>query len=194
MTIAGKPSLEGVFWGSGTELAVVAPPHPLMGGELGNPVVSAIAEGLVRAGLRALLFNYRGVGESEGEASGDFADAVLDYRAALAVARTSGVVRVFAGYSFGGAAALHLAAGDVDGVVLAVAPPPPLLSRELLGSLRGGAIVSGGRDAIAPDRSIRELASGSTLRVETFVEADHFFFSVLPDLGRVAEKVAGGVR
>jgi alpha/beta superfamily hydrolase len=46
--------------------AVLAGPHPLLGGTLHNNVVRLIGDGLARQGLATLRFNYRGVGRSEG--------------------------------------------------------------------------------------------------------------------------------
>jgi len=45
---------------------VVANPHPLLGGDMGNNVVRGLTNGLAEHGLVALRFNYRGVGGSEG--------------------------------------------------------------------------------------------------------------------------------
>jgi alpha/beta superfamily hydrolase len=46
--------------------AVIAGPHPLLGGTMHNNVVSKLAEGLAKRRLAALRFNYRGIGCSEG--------------------------------------------------------------------------------------------------------------------------------
>jgi alpha/beta superfamily hydrolase len=46
--------------------AVVAGPHPLLGGTMQNNVVSALTRDLARRGLATLRFNYRGTGHSEG--------------------------------------------------------------------------------------------------------------------------------
>jgi alpha/beta superfamily hydrolase len=46
--------------------AVIAGPHPLLGGTMHNNVVSRLAEGLARRGIATLRFNYRGIGRSEG--------------------------------------------------------------------------------------------------------------------------------
>lgn len=46
--------------------ALIAGPHPLMGGDLDNNVVRAIARGLAANGGLALAFNYSGAGESNG--------------------------------------------------------------------------------------------------------------------------------
>jgi alpha/beta superfamily hydrolase len=47
-------------------LAVLAGPHPLLGGTLHNNVVRALGDSLAGHGLATLRFNYRGVGLSEG--------------------------------------------------------------------------------------------------------------------------------
>jgi alpha/beta superfamily hydrolase len=49
-------------WGA----AVLAGPHPLLGGNMQNNVISALGDGLAERGLLTLRFNYRGVGHSEG--------------------------------------------------------------------------------------------------------------------------------
>jgi alpha/beta superfamily hydrolase len=49
-----------------TGAAVLAGPHPLLGGTLHNNVVRTLGDGLAGRGLASLRFNYRGVGQSEG--------------------------------------------------------------------------------------------------------------------------------
>src|SRR5690242_10050450 len=111
---SGAPlSLEAVFDAGQHGAAVIAPPHPLYGGRLDNPVVIALADGLRAAGLATLCFNFRGVGQSSGHASGATADAEADYRAALDhLMRKQHGPFVAAGYSFGAAAATRIAAKD----------------------------------------------------------------------------------
>jgi alpha/beta superfamily hydrolase len=46
--------------------AVIAGPHPLLGGTMHNNVVTRLAEGLARRRLAVLRFNYRGIGRSDG--------------------------------------------------------------------------------------------------------------------------------
>jgi alpha/beta superfamily hydrolase len=46
--------------------AVIAGPHPLLGGTMHNNVVTRLAENLARRRLAVLRFNYRGIGRSEG--------------------------------------------------------------------------------------------------------------------------------
>ena len=59
--------LEGRYAPSGgTRGAVISHPHPLMGGEMGNPVVEILSETLNACGISTLRFNFRGVGRSTG--------------------------------------------------------------------------------------------------------------------------------
>ena len=48
---------------------VVCHPHPLFGGNMHNNVVSAVTYHLSTVGIASLKFNFRGVGNSEGEHS-----------------------------------------------------------------------------------------------------------------------------
>lgn len=63
-------SLEGVlvyaFNRGPTWSVLIAGPHPLLGGDMSNNVVTSLARNLAAAGAVALTFNYAGVGDSEG--------------------------------------------------------------------------------------------------------------------------------
>jgi alpha/beta superfamily hydrolase len=48
--------------------AVIAGPHPLLGGNRQNNVVRGVGDGLAARGLATLRFDYRGVGGSDGPA------------------------------------------------------------------------------------------------------------------------------
>jgi uncharacterized protein len=183
--LEGQPSLEAVWVGQGERVAVIAPPHPLMGGELGNPVVQRLADALGAAGMRSLLFNWRGVGESGGVPSADPADADRDYEAALAAAAADGPLALAAGYSFGGATAIRIAARRPLLGVLAVAPPPALFSEGDLGHLGGRvALIAAELDNIAPSAELEALADRCGASIVTVAQADHFFSGELSTLRR----------
>jgi len=196
--VEAEPTLDGIFLPAEGEAAegearepapgaVVAPPHPLFGGRMDNPVVSEIAYACSAAGVASLRFDWRGAGGSAGAPSGEARDADADYAAALAhVAETVPGPLVACGYSFGAAAALRAAAHPrVERLVL-VALPPALADREALAGLeRPALLVAGSRDELAPWRELQALlGDGQDARLEVVPEADHFFAAGLGDLRR----------
>ncbi len=197
--LEGAPSvaaLDGLFLradGAARGGAVIAPPHPLHGGSMDNPVVSELAFACARAGLASLRFDWRGVGASAGRASGELADGAADYAAALAhLADTTEGPLTLCGYSFGAAAAAAQVgrAGPLVARVrrlVLVAPPPGLLDGEALARFRGAVLfVTGERDAIAPAARLAELADGLPQgQLAVLAHADHFFGVGLGELGRV---------
>src|ERR1700687_2604185 len=84
--------------------SVVCHPHPQYGGSMYNNVVDAVLAAMWKKEWATLRFNFRGVGESEGEHGGGAGEAD-DAAAAIAfMSSQSGVERegaVLAGYSFG---------------------------------------------------------------------------------------------
>jgi len=174
---AGTHRLEG-RWRPGTAGgAVIAPPHPEYGGRLDHPVVDALAAALADARLTTLAFNWSGVGASEGTISGDLVSADGDYAAALAeLARRDGTRPVVAaGYSFGAATALRLAA-RVDRVLL-VAPPVAMVGAEELRRCPcPTAVVVGDADDYAPGDLVAALMPRrEDARLDILPGVDHFF-------------------
>ena len=99
---AGGPThdleaLWGEAGGAALDGAVLAPPHPLYGGTIDAPILLALAGAARDGGVRALRFNWRGIGASTGRATDDPAAAVEDYRAALAEVARRAPGRLFAG-------------------------------------------------------------------------------------------------
>lgn len=159
--------------------AVVAPPHPLYGGTIDNPVVAACVRGLHHAGLATLAFNFRGVEGSEGQATEQLGAAVDDYHAALEhlTSQARGPY-LAAGYSFGAGAALLAAGSDarVAGVVL-LAPPVGMLRTEDLAAFAGPVlVVVGDDDEYAPLGQLQPLlAARPDCALELIKDTDHFF-------------------
>ena len=191
-------SLEGIFLAgaSGDDRgAVIAPPHPLYGGSMESPVLSEIAFSCHRSGIATLRFNWRGVGASAGEPSGDAAIADADYVAALEHLADSVPGALLAcGYSFGSAAAVRAAEHSprVRRLVL-VAPPPALIAPTRIAALRARTLViTGDRDDFVSVPALKEAfvnAANVTLRVLPGV--DHFFTDGLGTLGREASDWLG---
>ncbi|MBI3723461.1 alpha/beta hydrolase [bacterium] len=190
--------LDGIFLrGVDPPPLLVASPHPLLGGSMQHPVVNEIAYGAARVGRASLRFDYRGVGASEGEVSGDPERATGDTRAALEhLIETTGCESVaIAGYSFGCWPALLLAAREprIDRVLL-VAPPRASLALPDYASVSVPiVVVVGSEDALADPARERALAEAvhPRVRVETIREADHTFRSGLVELCRITERFLG---
>jgi alpha/beta superfamily hydrolase len=175
--------------------AVVAAPHPLMGGSMDSPVTTEIGLALSDAGFVALRFNWRGVGASAGTGSGETEDADVDYRAALAFMEESVEGSIVAcGYSWGAlsAARVGLDSPRVQKLVL-VAPPPAMLDHAALASCgKALLVIAGDHDEYVPIDALREVLDGVD-RAELIVleGVDHFFMSGLADVGHGARSWLG---
>lgn len=83
---------------------VMCHPHPMLGGNMDNPVVTSVCRAATEAGFASFRFNFRGVEGSEGEFKGGDAEHE-DIKAALNMVRrwpgVDGKRIALAGYSFG---------------------------------------------------------------------------------------------
>ena len=123
---------------------VFCAPEPHLGGTMLSPVIDAMAREISSHGYVSFRFNYRGVGESQGEnALGD--GQVSDALAALDMLRewqgVAGNCLAIAGYSYGASVALRAAAREPEGV-LAVVAVSPILDIPLIGIASEGGIDS----------------------------------------------------
>ncbi len=127
---------------------LIAGPHPFLGGDMRNNVVSSLLKALATRGAVTLAFNYGGVGESEGGPAdwpavmslfwkdGTFPeehDWVEDTRSAVEALRQScDVSPILVGYSFGcRAIASNLRESCAKAIVL-ISPNPKQHSFEQL--------------------------------------------------------------
>ena len=67
----GSPVLEGLFLAADVDGtgAVVAAPHPQMGGSMDHPVLGEVARVCSQAGVASLRVNWRGAGGSAGRSA-----------------------------------------------------------------------------------------------------------------------------
>jgi alpha/beta superfamily hydrolase len=147
-------------------VAVLAGPHPLLGGNLHNNVVRGLGDGLAQRGLASLRFNYRGVGRSEGQIHDvarhlrqfwetshvpEEADYWQDVQGAVAFARRAvgpELPLLLAGYSFGCALLPRVGAGEEAALVL-IAPTLGKHDYEAYLSLRRPVLVIASEDDFA---------------------------------------------
>ncbi len=168
--------------------AVVAAPHPLMGGSMESPVVGEVAWACQKAGVASLRFNWRGVGASAGSPTDDLAVADEDFQAALAFLGESVEAPVVAcGYSFGSLAAVRAArrTPTIRRLIL-VAPPTAMLESDALMGFPGEIFLAAGEaDPWVDAAALGELAGQcAAARLEIIPDCDHFFMNGLDELGR----------
>ena len=167
-------------------VAVVCHPHPQQGGTLQNKVAHTLARAFLQLGMRALRFNFRGVGDSEGE----FDDARGEVDDALACidwlrSRWPGESLWIGGFSFGAAVAIRAAVAAKPAGLVSVAPAVyRFVDRLDRQPACPWLIVHGDADEVVPvDETVAwvdSLAPGPELSV--FPDTGHFFHGKLVDL------------
>ena len=173
--------------------AVVAGPHPLLGGDMDNNVVAGLADGLAAHGLATLRFNYRGVGGSGGPAVDTAAhlarfwatshvDDEGDFRFDLAAAAdflrsaTAAPPPALIGYSFGCTLLPH-AAGAAEPLVL-VAPTVGVHDYDAYDGLINPLLVVASEDDFAADAARLRRWFGRLAAPKRLLQPrldDHFF-------------------
>lgn len=181
-------------------LAVIAHPHPLMGGTMDNKVVHTLVRAFVLSGWRAVRFNFRGVGQSESawdEGRGETADMLAVVAHHLADPAMRGLPLALAGFSFGG----HVAAQAASRLSQAAADQPsvrapstlvlvsPATSRFEVPVVPGHTlVVQGEADDVVPLASVLDWARPQALPVTVVPGAGHFFHGQLALLREVVLK------
>jgi alpha/beta superfamily hydrolase len=156
--------------------AVIAHPHPLFGGTMQNKVVQTLARAFVQSGWRAVRFNFRGVGASEGtydEGQGEAADMCK----VIAQVAPVGPLAL-AGFSFGAFVTSHVvqALGDQR-------PPQQLVLVGTAASRFEVAPVAPDlheRDDTVPLASVMDWARPQSLPITVIPGCEHFFHGQLP--------------
>jgi alpha/beta superfamily hydrolase len=198
----GEIKLEGIYYGIDAKdpvpAVVVCHPHPLHGGSMHNNVTYAIADALVKSGIAALLFNFRGVGGSGGSYGGGIAEqedvvAALDW---LGSGKGVDVGRMgLAGYSFGAGVAFPV--GCRDSRVRATALVSPYFESSPLSLLKGcfkpKLILGGSEDDMVPAQEVEKYGreAEGPKEYEIIKGPDHFWGGYERPM---AEKVAGFFR
>jgi alpha/beta superfamily hydrolase len=185
---AGRYRLEG-YWqpGVGGNGVVITHPHPLHGGTMNNPVVETIQNAYQQNGYATLRFNFRGVGDSQGNFDKGLGEQD-DVRAAIAYVENMNVSAIdLAGYSFGAWVNTGVAADSRTSIVSMMMVSPPVGFIEFqnvnaLGCLK--LVVTGSRDNIAPVNQIRDLlpAWNPDAQFEIIDGCDHFYMGYLDKL------------
>jgi alpha/beta superfamily hydrolase len=155
-------------------IALIAHPHPLMGGTKDNKVVTTLARTFYTLGYAALRPNFRGVGgttgtHDEGHGESDDLVAVVAY----ARHRFGDLPLMLAGFSFGGFVQTRVIRRLQLGQLVLVAPP---VSRFETGAVPAGTLVIHGElDDVVPLKAVLDWARPQDLPVVVVPGGEHFF-------------------
>jgi alpha/beta superfamily hydrolase len=170
-------------------VAVLCHPHPLHEGTMHNKVVATLARTFARLGAVAVRFNFRGVGASAGsydEGRGEAQDAFA--MADWSRARWPGLPLALAGFSFGGAIALEIAARVAPFALVAVAPAVARVPAGFEPPQCPWLVVHGDADeVVAPDTVTAFVRAQSSAPAHVLLPGvGHFFHGQLGALGDAA--------
>lgn len=173
-------TLEALFDNTGGDRAVVIThPHPLMGGDMHNPVVNSIRKAYREMGYSTLRFNFRGTGRSTGS-HGEGVAEIRDVLAAGEFLAGQGMSQIhLSGYSFGAWVNLMCTSGSHEFKGLSLVSPPvdfiEFKDIETVDIL--SVVITGQHDAYASPSHIKNLLkkwNKNAILVE-IPGADHFY-------------------
>jgi len=161
--------LEGQLLDGGGRACVVSHPHPLAGGTMEHPVVDALWRAAAASGLRALRYNFRGVGASTGEITSTSPLPTSDLAGALDFLGEQGVLAI--GYSYGARTTLHavLAGEAIERAALVALPTRMPANRAAMSNLLLGRRIRSEEFVANPDV---ELVATAPTPVRVFA-GDH---------------------
>jgi alpha/beta superfamily hydrolase len=185
-------------------IAVIAHPHPLYGGTMDNKVVYTLFKAFLELGFITVKFNFRGVGQSEGDrysGNGNGTGEIEDVIAVVEAMRHQFAARfdiapplLLAGFSFGGAIQAHAARQLRPQKLIMVAPPVERLEVPSVfnpGTESGTEnsphilIIHGEKDDVVPLTTVLDWAAPQDLPVVVVPGAEHFFHGRLHILKRI---------
>ena len=165
-------------------IALIAHPHPLQGGTLDNKVVQTLAKTFAALGYAAVRFNFRGVGQSEGQFD-DGIGETDDALAALAAAKLEfGELPVaLAGFSFGSYVQTRVAHAITAERLVLIGPAVKRFPIEAVPP--DTIVIHGEEDDVVALADVLAWARPQQLPIVIFPGCGHFFHGRLPQLQRV---------
>ena len=170
----------------GDLLGVICHPNPLYGGTMDNKVVSYMARSLHRVGMPVIRFNFRGVGDSEGQFDNGIGETD-DLKAVVQWIQNRHPARrlMLAGFSFGSYITTSVATDVGANGLVTIAPPVNLYDFTSLSVQCPWLVVMGDADEIVPVEKVRKwLEQRPEIAVRWIPGAGHFFHGRLPDISQ----------
>lgn len=167
-------------------VAIICHPHPLYQGTMHNKVVTTLAKAYDLCGMATVRFNYRGVGQSEGEygeVKGEIEDCLAVYQWVQAALPNFDIA--LAGFSFGSFIAASIANQLVAQHLISVAPAVNHASYETLLNVQcPWLIIQGEADEVVPVDEVLAWESQLTIQhaFELMPSVNHFFHGRLVEL------------
>lgn len=165
-------------------IALIAHPHPLMGGTKDNKVVTTLARTFHALGCATLRPNFRGVGASAGvhdHGNGETDDLVAV--AAYAKQRFGDLPLICAGFSFGSFVQTRVVERIAAHQLVLVAPA---VSRFPTGNVPAGTLVIHGEvDDVVPLAAVFDWARPQNLPIVVVPGGEHFFHGRLQVLQQI---------
>jgi alpha/beta superfamily hydrolase len=162
---------------------VLCHPHPLYGGSVDNNVILSVSSALVEKSIIAFMFNFRGVGGSQGSFGGGIAEQE-DVAAAvswiISQPEADGKRVGLAGYSFGAAVALPIACADdrVGALTLISLPHGMLQVTQLKSCHKPKLLICGTNDFVVPLEQAQLMGkeAAEPKQFELISGADHLWW------------------
>jgi alpha/beta superfamily hydrolase len=161
-------------------LSILCHPHPQYGGSMHDSVLDSAVRALTAAGIDALRFNFRGVGQS----AGTYADGIGEVDDLVAVADwVQGAYpesRLWlVGYSFGAHVAHRAAAELQPSSVMLIAPATAVMAFDTTSPDEQTHAIAGDQDDFV---DAAQLSTWLGERANIIPGADHFFSATRPQL------------
>ena len=168
--------------GSGVPGIVICHPHPLYGGNMDNNVVLALSFALAESGFATIRFNFRGVGNSEGEhtkGEQEHQEVLGAFDLLKAWPGVNGGKLGLAAYSFGTSVVLGSAAAQKRAKCVALVSPHirSIKDSPLKKAKTPTLIITGDRDRLveAADLQPNLDAFNTPVDFQVVAGADHFW-------------------
>lgn len=163
---------------AGAPAVIILHPHPQFGGNMNNNVVLGVEQECADAGFTTLRFNFRGTGRSTG-AFDNGAGEQDDVRAAIALVSDMDPSSpiIVAGYSFGAAVGLLVAAGhDRVAALAGIAPPTVMADFSFLADCGKPLLVlAGDADSFCEHARLNMFLKRDNHRFRVLQGVDHFY-------------------
>lgn len=159
-------------------MAILGHPHSLQGGSMSNKVVTTMARACRELGIASIRFNFRGVGQSEGQYDagiGESEDMLILKN--MWSQHAASCQFIIAGFSFGSYVAYRAAALSPSRLLITIAPAVNHYDYQELLSPDNWHIFMGDHDEVVPFSEVERFAQNHQppLPITHFVNTGHFF-------------------